>query len=132
MSHSITSHNSRVTVRPSVKEDISFLVGIDEVPFTVKSITFLLDGEVAGIGGVRYENGYYLAFSVMKDDIKVSKLTIARCGLEVIKMIKEVKGDILAVRDKGFDNSGGFLEYLGFQKIEENQDKEHEVYKWLA
>lgn len=125
---SLSRHNPRVKSRPSTKEDILLVTGEKDIPSTVRAITFLLDGEPAGIGGLRYEKGYYLAFSNIKEDINVSKATVVRCGLEVIKMIKSMGVTVFAVKSNALPNADRFLKMLGFEF--DSHDEEGDVYIW--
>ncbi len=125
---SLNSHNPRVEVRPATKEDLLEVSGLDELPSTVRAVTFLLDGEPSGIGGVRYENGYYLAFSDIKEDINVSKATIFRCGLEVMKMVKSMGITAYPVKSNELPSADRFLKALGSKF--KNSDEVGDVYEW--
>jgi hypothetical protein len=109
----ILKHNPRVEIRPSTKEDYQAFYGFEAMPFTVRSLSFFLDGALKGLGGVRLERGVYIAFSDMKEDVKVSKATIYRCGLAVMGLIKEMGISVLAVA-KNDQTAPAFLKRLGF------------------
>jgi len=126
----VTRHNPRITFRPATMDDIESLYGITDISFSVRAFTFLLDGELAGMGGLRYSGGYFVAFCDIKDDIMVSKTTVVRCGLEVMKMIRAMKVPVFAVREDRHKTADRFLRAMGFSW--DHTDTSGEVYKWQA
>lgn len=130
MSEKLKNHNPRLDFRPSTIEDIVDMTGISSLKNTVRAMTFLLDGEVSGIGGVKYESGYYVAFSDIKPDIDVSAATVARCGLEVMKMIKSMGVQVLAVKSTSSPGADRFLKFLGFEDFQSSP--EGDVYLWRS
>lgn len=109
----IMKHNQRVEIRPSTAADFCAFYDFKTMPFTARSLSFFIDGTLAGLGGVRLEKGCYIAFSDMKEDVKVSKATIYRCGLEVMALIKNMGISVVAVA-KNDQNAAKFLKRLGF------------------
>lgn len=124
----ITKHNPRVEVRPSTIEDVQKFYGKEKLPFTVRAISFFLDGELAGIGGVRFHNGAYIAFSDMLDTIKPPPATIYRCGIEVMKMIKSTTKEVYAIKEERLVTAERFLSSLGFKHVLSADDGD--FYKW--
>lgn len=119
----IKRHNPHVEVRPSIPEDFKKFYSVDSVPFTARSVSFFFDGELKGCGGVRFEQGYFLAFSDFDESVKVNSATIYRCALEVMKIVKDMKTQTFAVA-KNLDKSARLLKRLGWThyKSEEGQE----------
>lgn len=120
-------HNPRVTSSPITKEAFCEFYGMSSTPFSLRGISFYLDGKLAGVGGIRYCNGFFLAFSEMKPDIMASKATIFRCALEIMEIIKGVGMPVYAVCGNAL-TAPRLLRKLGF--IFSHTDDEGEVYRW--
>jgi hypothetical protein len=121
-------HNPSVDIRPITHEHVCAFYETDTPPVTVKGLSFFLDGELAAIGGVRYERGYFIAFSDIKPGVTVSKATVYRCGLEVMKFIKGIGIPVVAMADERLESAPRFLEHLGFEH--KRSDPNGEVYTW--
>lgn len=125
----MTRHNPRLETRPLTIEDYEVFYNIKSMSFTTRGYAFYLDGALAGIGGIRYENGYFLAFSDIKPDIVVPKATVLRCGLKVMKMIKDMGITVVAVKNKNLEKAGRFLTALGFEHTGTTEANE-EIYAY--
>lgn len=79
---------------------------------TIRAIMFYEGDKAVGIGGVKNEAGYFIAFSEIKDGANVSKQAIWRATMKVMNMIKELGVTVYAVPES--PSSVAFLERLGF------------------
>jgi hypothetical protein len=122
------NRNKSVEIRPVTHDDICAFFETDSPPFTVKGLSFFLEGELVAIGGVRYERGYFIAFSDIKPGVTVSKATVYRCGLEVMKFIKDLGIPVVAMADENLESAPRFLTHLGFEY--KRSDPNGEVFTW--
>ena len=97
-------------------EDFKEFYGVDKVPFTVRGYAFFLEGKLAGLGGVRYDGQHLFAFSDIKDDVEVSKITIWRCTKLVMDIIDKMNVRVVAQADCNRETADRFLKRLGFVK----------------
>lgn len=110
--------NPRVTYRVASAEDIEGVTGEKPV-YSVKALAFFYDGELAGIGGYKIHNGSYVAFSDIKKGVEAPKLTIYRCALIIMDLIKSKGLPMFASAE-----NPELCERLGFERF--NGD----LYKW--
>ena len=122
------THNPRLEIRPATIDDIKKFYGMDKLPFSAQCLAFFLDGELSGLGGVRFGNGYSIAFSDIRPDIRVSKMTIYRCALEIMKMVDAIKTPVVAIKNENLKSAKRLLESLGF--VYERSDEEGDIYKY--
>jgi hypothetical protein len=109
----VEMNRSNVVFRETTKEDMLSFFNLETLPFTVKALTFLLDGDIIAISGVRYSGGGFLAFSDIKEGVSLNKITIYRGALEVMKMLKSLNLPLEAC-PKDFHTAPKFLTKLGF------------------
>lgn len=121
-------HNPRVTSRPATIEDIKSFYNIETIPYSIKALVFFFDGHLSGIGGVRFQHGYYVVFSDILENIKVPRATVLRCGLLVMDMAKKTYKELYAIKDMGLPSANRFLTALGFNYMETKDGME--IYKW--
>ena len=110
--------NPRVTYRISTVDDIENFTG-KKPESSMRSISFFLDGELSGIGGYKIENGNFVVFSDIKENVIVSKQTIWRCAKIVMDMIEEKGLPMYAL-----SHNKKFVEKLGFKQFKD------EVFVW--
>lgn len=103
--------NERVTYRLATAEDIEAVTG-QKTPYTVMAYAFFLDGEPAGLGGYKLENGNFVVFSDIKKDVKAPKMTVYRCVRKVMDMIKAKGLPMYAMAE-----NPELCERLGFKRI---------------
>jgi hypothetical protein len=66
-------------------------------PYSSKSIIFYKDGEMIGIGGYKIDCGNFVIFSEIKENARLNKQTIWRCGRVIMDFIKGHGIKMLAV-----------------------------------
>ena len=103
----------RVTYRAATQADLD-AIAPEPVKCSFKALAFFLDGELAGVSGLKFVNSYYVAFLDIKPNLPVTRMTIWRCTLEVMKMVRETTPICLATADKNVESSERFLKRLGF------------------
>ena len=128
---SLNRHNPRITVRGATADDIAKLCAVRRVSRSVRAVTFLFDGEPAGIGGISYEDGYFRAFCDINKDVrdKMGVATVVRCGFVVMDMIKKTGSTVFAVRDQSLGNSARFLKAMGFDFYKEIDGEEYYIWQ---
>lgn len=127
---SVEKHNPRVSIKPTKPEDIESLVGPGFIYGTFKGVTFFLDGAPAGMAGVTYADGYYIVFSEIRENVKVSKATIYRCALAFVETLKTLDAPVYAVKSKIFPFASNFLERMGFKLYDTIEGQE--IYLWQS
>lgn len=93
---------------------------------SVKAIVFRDGGKLVAIGGVKREGGRWVAFSEIKPDANLSKMTIWRGAKVVMEMIKAMNMPIWAVAERKGESTGKFSMRLGF--VHEAANQYGEVY----
>lgn len=106
--------------RPATRDDLIAFYGEAPRP-TVRALVFEKDGEIVGIGGVKMEGGYFIAFSEIKAGAILGKQEIWRAAKEVARMISGLNVTVYAVPQS--PASVPFMERLGFVS-------EGEAYRW--
>lgn len=115
--------NPRVSYRPATQEDLTEFYG-EHPPFSIKAIAFMLDGQIAALGGWKIENGSYVIFSEIKEGVTVEKATIFRCAKIILDMVSEQGCPMYAAT-----HNQKFLEKLGFQPFDTVTNSK-EFYVW--
>lgn len=124
---SAEKHNPHVEIRPTLPEDLMKFYDLDHIPFSLKGISFFYDGELKGLGGVRFCNGFFLAFSDFDESVKVNDVTKYRVAMEVMKVVKDMKMQVFAeAKHKGM--SGRLLKRLGWRLYFTKDEEEFYVY----
>lgn len=115
--------NPRVTYKNATQADLLEYYG-DYPPYTLKALVFYVDGELAGIGGWKIENGSYVVFSEIRENVTIEKATVFRCARIVMKMVAEQGSPMYAATD-----NQRLLEKLGFKPFETVSDN-REFFVW--
>lgn len=121
------TRNPRLEIRPATEEDIKRFYGFEKIPYTIRALAFFYNGELAGIGGVRFQNGLCLVFSDSIENVKAPAITFYRCGLEVMKMARSMGVPLVAHRNKCIEGSDKFIKAMGFTFYEKSGDEEFYV-----
>lgn len=117
--------NPRVTYKPATQSDIIEFYGA-RPSHSIKALAFYVDGELAGLGGWKMENGSYVIFSEIKSGIVVEKATIFRCAKVILDMVSEEGCPMYASTE-----NPKFLEKLGFTPLETVSDSKG-FYVWAS
>lgn len=118
-----------VETRPITATEVVAFFG-SRPPFTIRGMAFYIGGNLVGIGGVRNENGVWLAFSDIRKDVKVPAITIWRHAKRVVKeIVSEMQAPVYAVVDKQNKLGRKWANGLGFKLCSESD--EVEVYRWI-
>lgn len=123
----VSRHNPRLEVKPSTADDFKAFYGFYNMPFSAQSLSFFLDGELKGVGGVRFAEGYFLAFSDFDESVKVNGATLYRCALEIMKVVKDMKSQVFALA-KNESTAPRLLTRLGFTLFASHDEQEVYVY----
>lgn len=107
---------SHVRYRPLTLDDFSQFYNVESPRSTVKGLAFLIDDEVVGVAGVEIRKGFFYAFSDIKENVNVSKVTVWRCAIIVKDWLRELKTDVYACASEHFDGAPRLLQRLGFTK----------------
>ena len=110
--------NPRVTFRLATAEDVRAVTGKD-APATLKALVFFYDGKPAGIGGYKIERGNYYVFSDINKDVDAPKITVYRCALKIMDLIKARGLPMFTVAE-----NPSLCERMGFEQIAGS------LYKW--
>lgn len=86
------------------------------------------NGDLAAIAGVQFLDSCIMVFSEMKD-INAPKITKWRAAKEAVEVIsKDIQSPLFALCDKRHNNSGRFLQSLGFEYS--GTIKQGDIYRW--
>lgn len=119
-----------VETRPITATEVVAFFGA-RTPYTIKGLAFYIGGNLVGLGGVRRENGVWLAFSDIKKDVNVPAITIWRHARRVVKeIVSEMRAPVYAIVEKQNRLGRKWATGLGFQLHSEYD--EVEVYKWRS
>lgn len=103
--------NPRVGYRMATAEDIEAVTG-QKSPYTCRAYAFFYDGVPVALGGYKIENGNFVVFSDIKKDVDAPKLTVYRCVLKVMEMVKAKKLPMYAVAE-----NPDLCERIGFKRM---------------
>ena len=118
---------TRVEIRPATAADIEAYYG-QKADRTVRAHVAVVEGELAGIGGVTVEQGRMMAFCDIREGAQVGKLTVWRTAKAIME--KLATGGPLAARpDPTKPNAPRFLQRLGFRYISTTPDGD-DIYLW--
>ena len=104
-------------IRPSLPEDFKSFSD-QNLPHRVEAITVLVDGEIAGVGGLGFqENCPVTAFLCAKPEyVKKYPLTLHKCAKLVVEMArKKAIRKLVALADCNIESSERWLLRLGFK-----------------
>lgn len=91
---------------------------------SIRAIVFRQCGKLVAIGGMKSEKGRLVAFSELAPDATVSKVTIGRCAVVVMNMIKATKMPVWAIAERKGADTGKLVLWYGFEHWASNQDGE--------
>jgi hypothetical protein len=107
--------------RPTIPSDIEAL-GI-EVPYRIRAMTAIVDGEIAGIGGVMFlPNGTPAAFMQASDAVRTHKMALHRGAVRFFRELsRSLRRPIAAFPDEEIEAAPRWLERLGFTPSDDNE-----------
>lgn len=114
MTRKTLRHNQRLEIRPLTADYIMEFHGLSAMPYSARGYAFFLDGDLVGMGGVRFHGPYFIAFSDIKENVKVEKATVYRCALEVMKLIRDMGIKTVAICNNDVPSAPKFLAHLGY------------------
>lgn len=112
---------SSVEIRPATPELLRQFYGSD-VPWTVRAVVGVRDGEVLGVGGYLVKGHVVMVFSDIKPG--APKKAIVRGVRATLGLLRRAGLSGIAVREK--PESATFLEHFGFQEFVPG------VYEWRS
>lgn len=114
-----------LTYRQASAEDLIAFYG--EKPKTsMRAIVFFQGDKIVAIGGVKRELGRVVAFSEIKPDANLSKMTIGRGARIVMDMIRTYKVPVWAAAERKGDETAKLIKHFGFEH--QASDNESEIY----
>ena len=117
--------NSKVEIRNATPEEVEKMVG--KQGKTIKAVVGIQDGNLLGIGGIVYENGFVKCFMDITEEGKLCKKSLAKATKMVLEMAKEKNLTLMAVADDR-DVAPRFLEHFNFEFSHDTDIGP--VYKW--
>jgi len=93
-----------------------------------RTIVGEVDGEIVGICGLRYNDGFMTAFSCLNEKGAKYKFSIMKAGKMLLDMFEKHPGIIMAIAEPELPTSSRFLERLGFVFMHDSEDGR--VYRW--
>lgn len=105
-----------VIIRPTTSDDVLALCGKRNT-FTWRAWSVLLHGDLVCIAGLEMCRHNVIAFSKVKPDLSVSKMTIWRTAQELLALIMSASLSFIAIADPAVAGSFAFLRRLGLQHI---------------
>jgi len=112
-----------LTYRIATPDDIIAFYG-EKPKESTRAIVFYDGDKIVAIGGIKRESGRLVAFSEIKPDARLSKMTIVRGANVVMEMIRGYKVPIWAAADHKGDETGKLVKHYGFEHQASNQDAE--------
>jgi len=91
---------------------------------TTQAIVFYRGDKIVAIGGIKREQGRVVAFSEIKPDANLSKMTIGRCAYLVMDMIRTFRVPVWAAADHKGADTAKLIKHFGFVHQSSNQDAE--------
>jgi N-acetylglutamate synthase-like GNAT family acetyltransferase len=112
---------SRVEFRPTVSGDLPHLTD-KPLPFRIKAITALIDGRVAGVGGIGFmPTGAVVALAQMTDELRRHKFALHRAARKFMAEVKESGiRELVTLADQDITGAENWLHHLGFEPMERN------------
>lgn len=123
---------SLVEWRPSLPGDLA-IVSPDPLPFRLRSITMLRDGEVIGVGGLVFRlDGTVWLGAFLTPPAREAKFALHRTCLKFLREARERGvGLIFALPDPAQPRSEAWLTHLGFTATELFEHGRR-VWQWTA
>lgn len=113
----------RIEVRPTVADDLPHFFE-DPLPWRIRAMTGVVNGEPVGIGGVAFPpGGGVLAFAAFDDEARRFPVAMHRAGLRLMRELREA--GVTSVRTLPEANIAAaerWLERLGFRPTDRIDD----------
>lgn len=123
------TRRDEVVIRPITHDDILAFYGRG-LRRTVKGWAIDLNGELAAICGVTIGGGPVVAFSEIKPDLDVPKITVWRTARDLMDRIEALGfKTVFALASPKIPGAPAFLARLGF--IHDESSVRGEVFKWV-
>lgn len=117
-----------VLVRQATADDIAAFSDMPGKP-TIRAMALVIDGQVAGLGGVAFMQSRWIGFVDLKDEARQYKTTIARAA---IRFLAQLRRDgvryVYVQRDEDEPRAGIWLASLGF----EIDPRTQQLLRWKA
>lgn len=114
MSNKVSKTTNSVTIRKATVQDARKFYGQDPI-YSFRGFAAELDGDIAGVAGVYFEDGKPVVFSEMKDAMRSHKKDIVRVCRLVIQMLDDLGRAAYAFACPNEPTSGYLLAKLGFK-----------------
>lgn len=102
-------------IRPATQADLEqFYEG--HIPVSMRAHVLELGGKILGVGGLYFDDGYTVAFSHLKDELRAHKKWIARGARYLQRVIAQEPGTVLALASPREKTSEHLLQRLGFEQ----------------
>ncbi len=106
--------SSKATLRRATAADAEAYYGASPL-FSFRGFVAEVDGELAGIFGVYYQDGLPVAFSEMRDAMRPHKKAIAKACRMLMQFLNQLGGPVYAFASPTEPTSGYLLAKLGFK-----------------
>jgi N-acetylglutamate synthase-like GNAT family acetyltransferase len=110
-----------VEFRPTVSADLPHLTD-KLLPFRIKAITALIDGRVAGVGGIGFmPSGTVVALAQMTDELRGHRFALHRAARKFMAEVKESGiRELVTLADHDISGADNWLRHLGFEPMVRN------------
>lgn len=114
-------------IRPLTTLDIVTVYG---KPFnhSVRGLVAEVDGRIVGIGGIMYSSPIQAFSKICGEELRKHPRLILATARRVADLIDTIDAPVYAIADSGEKNSRRFLEYVGFEFLEDSE--KGSVYQW--
>jgi hypothetical protein len=109
---------TQIEVRPAKSEDVEAFYG-RKSPDTIKAFVGIVDGEVAGFGGIKYARDGLVFFGDLKDVARAHPLALVK-GCKAMLATVPDHVPVFCLPDGDVMGSERFLEFLGFAPAFDN------------
>ena len=116
-----------VEIRPSIPSDFDRFTD-KPLPYRVRSITGLIDGEVVAVGGIAtIPTGGYAVFLMADDKARKKPIALHKAGLRILDEARRLGiRRLVTNKDSHIEAAERWLIRLGFRPI----DEEKEMWEW--
>jgi len=104
---------AKVILRPATKDDFRQLYP-EKLNYNFYGVAAEVEGKVVGLTGVYY-NRNWIAFARITDEAREYKVSIWRCALLLVDIMKRLDKPVFAVADPEIKDSDRLLLKLGFE-----------------
>lgn len=104
---------SRVEFVPATQELAERYFG-GTPSYGFRGYAFLLDGDVVGLGGLFWYEGWPIVFSQIKDSMRAKRKDCARAVRLLMNFLDDLGFPVYALQDPDEPTSAGLLAKLGF------------------